>query len=662
MEMYVAGSQQVTAGRSLLASSSSSAWASGRAELSHNASLGVSSVKEESKYMLLINAKAADAGSLDWLQLPSSSSSSTSLVPTSTPPAKLGKKLSKQLSNFFKPKLNIAAGLATAVAGIGLGSQVVQTMDSVPVLPQLEMVVGTLVTANFALQYLRGGEGRATLEAFFEDLRRRVSGAPRPAADGSGQESLDSQLSGLVGGNMEVKRVADRTGAVQEVAIVTDKASFTDALRNFILRRESEVESRLQSSVASLEEQLSEEQRKAKDLEQAVVVEKRQALQFQQMASQSELEKSQAFTDLAKMTSQMSGVMEQVTALKSERTRLEQTKLQFESMVTKGEERELLGLHVPPPAFTNSPVEESVSLEAGSAKKELDTRVAEIMRLQREEKERVKMQELAEEAARSLEEDALALPAGAASAGRNQQIAWLETCLKRSPSSEDLQGGAGDSLSGKPVLPNASATTPLVELKQQQLLGGKVAAVVRESAGKKATFEQQVLSLKASLRDAEARIEAAESKAARAVKEARLAKAQAAAMAAALHNKVVKVELGKGPRQPTRVITTALPETAPKTPAEVLALASSGAAMTERELEVYTGLLKPAYLDVSKPARDQLNGVSALVKALVSKGATEGWARRQVLNTHAYDRSRVAMAAGPSIMTGPPGLRRKLYG
>ena len=34
-----------------------------------------------------------------------------------------------------------------------------QSLDFVPLLPQLEMVVGTLVTANFALQYLKGGEG-----------------------------------------------------------------------------------------------------------------------------------------------------------------------------------------------------------------------------------------------------------------------------------------------------------------------------------------------------------------------------------------------------------------------------------------------------------------------------------------------------------------------
>lgn len=132
-----------------------------------------------------------------------------------------------------------SANVCATVIGWKVCSQILESLESVPLLPQAEVLIGMMVTAKFTADYLGGGEGRARIESFFEGLTDRIQGIKGfEDAAGPAPSMLDVQLRSVVDEYVRLHQMTDGGGVASSVPVVPNKQSLVDALKSFVLERE----------------------------------------------------------------------------------------------------------------------------------------------------------------------------------------------------------------------------------------------------------------------------------------------------------------------------------------------------------------------------------------------------------------------------------------
>eukprot|EP00271_Cylindrocystis_brebissonii_P000288 TRINITY_DN10391_c0_g1_i1.p1 TRINITY_DN10391_c0_g1~~TRINITY_DN10391_c0_g1_i1.p1 ORF type:complete len:819 (-),score=230.55 TRINITY_DN10391_c0_g1_i1:504-2960(-) len=173
------------------------------------------------------------------------------------------------------------AGITTALAAAAqVGSSIIDSIEAVPVLPQAEILLGTLVVFKFAYDYLEGGAGRARMESAWEGLVDRVQGRhyadmDQTEADNFGGPSmLDVQLRALV--DRHVDREPQRGSKSDSEESTTVTASGVDrteglieSFKDFVTNRDMEFR-RSNAFLRSENQALGSERARRKELEKVV--------------------------------------------------------------------------------------------------------------------------------------------------------------------------------------------------------------------------------------------------------------------------------------------------------------------------------------------------------------------------------------------------------
>lgn len=453
----------------------------------------------------------------------------------------------------------ISATVCAALAVLKICSHIVESLEAVPLLPQVELLVGTMVTAKFAFDYVGGGEGRARIESFFEGFMDRLQGI-RGFEEASDPEPsmLDVQLRSVVDEYVKMHQATDGDGVANVVPVLSNKQSLVDALKSFVLVRELKAR-RINSVLRRDVENLTQKTARIEAIEE---VGQRQAASLEAAAD-------------------------------------EKAYLTTLCQVLK-EEKDNLGVTVS--SLTAQVAHMSNQLEALFAARE-------------------DLRQQNKELGANLEQ---AIAANGNLSGRLTSLEDKATdVVMKMKASEDRH----------------AATLAMKESEMLQLQ--KDFQLVQESlAGRlqvaTEALEKETTKHETDVRDAKDRLQSLE-----------VAREQHVAAIAALEASLALAQR-KRPSPNSKAKN--------KTTSEVTGRASLDAAITAVpgklgleirtfELTVYARSVRDQFVDVTKPWKEQEDGVASLVKALVARGASEEWAVPYVRRSMAYAYSRQSAEA-----------------
>eukprot|EP00897_Mesotaenium_endlicherianum_P001143 jgi/Mesen1/11029/ME000098S10422 len=163
----------------------------------------------------------------------------------------------------------VAAAAVAGVVSIKLCATVVDSIEAVPLLPQVERLIGAVVAGNFGMRFLGGGEGRARIESFIEDIVERFQGNKGDGIEDLEPSMLDVQIRSLIDEHVRVHDALTEEGRVESLPVISSKPALVAALKSFVRGRESkgrEVNSMLRKDLAGLKEQQAQLKR-AKEAE-----------------------------------------------------------------------------------------------------------------------------------------------------------------------------------------------------------------------------------------------------------------------------------------------------------------------------------------------------------------------------------------------------------
>eukprot|EP00850_Spirogloea_muscicola_P023026 SM000324S12583 [mRNA] locus=s324:5037:10923:+ [translate_table: standard] len=150
--------------------------------------------------------------------------------------------------NFLYPSFNVlsgpsklarlgllATGVTAAFCSMQIGVKILEAVDAVPILPQFEVLVGSILSTNFMTKYLLGGEGRARLLSFFEGAWDQISGISIEQLNEPEPSMLDVQLRALVDEHLATMETGSGEPATAQLL---DKQSLLIELKNFVSSRD----------------------------------------------------------------------------------------------------------------------------------------------------------------------------------------------------------------------------------------------------------------------------------------------------------------------------------------------------------------------------------------------------------------------------------------